>query len=63
VNLGPCNMFDGVTKKRSGVRRLTSRQDFHQVLGNLSQVLLRALAYAALLVACEWIGIRPGLGS
>jgi hypothetical protein len=48
---------------QSGVHRVASRQDFRQVIGNLSQILLRILGYiAALLVVHEWIGIRPGLG-
>ena len=48
---------------RSGVRRIATRQDFRQVMGNLSQILLRVLGYvAALLLVHEWIGIRPGLG-
>ena len=48
---------------RSGVHRLTSRQDFRQVMGNLSQIVLRVLGYvAALLLVHQWIGIRPGLG-
>ncbi len=48
---------------RSGVHRLTLRQDFRQVMGNLSQIVLRVLGYvAALLLVHQWIGIRPGLG-
>jgi hypothetical protein len=48
---------------RSGVRRIATRQDFRQVMGNLSQILLRVLGYvAALLLVHEWIGIRHGLG-
>lgn len=48
---------------RSGVNHLRSRQDLRQFAGNLSQVFLRVLAYAAaMLVVHEWIGIRPGLG-
>ena len=48
---------------RSGVHRLTSRGDLRQVAGNVSQILLRIVAYAAaMLVVHEWIGIRPGLG-
>ena len=56
-------LVGGVIAIRSGVHRLASRQDFRQVIGNLSQILLRILGYiAALLVVHEWIGMRPGLG-
>jgi hypothetical protein len=56
-------LVGGAIAIRSGVRRLASRQDFRQVLGNMWLVLLRLLGYvAALLVVHEWIGIRPGLG-
>lgn len=48
---------------RSGVRHLTAREEFRQVMGNVSQVFLRILAYAAaMLLVHEWIGMRPGLG-
>jgi hypothetical protein len=47
----------------SGVRRLTSAQDARQLVGNLSEILLRVLGYvAAILVIHEWIGLRPGVG-
>jgi hypothetical protein len=47
---------------RSGVQRLATRQDFRQVLGNLSQIVLRVLGYvAALLLVNQFIGMR-GLG-
>jgi hypothetical protein len=56
-------LVGGVIAIRSGVHQLTSRRDFRRVLGNLSQILLRVLAYAAaMLLVHEWIGIRPGLG-
>jgi succinate dehydrogenase hydrophobic anchor subunit len=56
-------LVGGVIAIRSGVHHLGSRQDFRQVIGNLSQILLRILGYiAALLVVHEWIGMRPGLG-
>ena len=56
-------LVGGAIAIRSGVHHLASRQDFRQVIGNLSQILLRILGYiAALLVVHEWIGIRPGLG-
>jgi succinate dehydrogenase hydrophobic anchor subunit len=56
-------LIGAVVAIRSGVRHVKSRQDVRQVMGNLSQVLLRILCYAAaLLVVHEWIGMRPGLG-
>jgi hypothetical protein len=56
-------LVGGVIAIQSGVNHLTSRQDFRQVIRNLSQVLLRVMAYAAImLLVHEWIGIRPGLG-
>jgi hypothetical protein len=56
-------LVGGVIAVRSGVNHLTSRQDLRQVIRNLSQVLLRVVAYAAaMLLVHEWIGIRPGLG-
>lgn len=48
---------------QSGVQHWRSRQDLRQVVGNLSQIVLRILAYAAaMLLVNEWIGMRPGLG-
>jgi len=48
---------------QSGVQHVTSRRDLRQVVRNLSQILLRILAYAAaMLLVNEWIGMRPGLG-
>jgi hypothetical protein len=56
-------LVGGVVAIRSGVRHLHSREDLRQVVGNLSQILLRIVCYAAALLAVhEWIGIRPGLG-
>jgi hypothetical protein len=56
-------LIGGVIAIRSGVHRLGTRQDVRQVIGNLSQIVLRILGYiVALLVVHEWIGIRPGLG-
>ncbi len=56
-------LVGGVVALRSGVHHLNSRQDFRQVVGNLSEILLRILCYAAaLLMVHEWIGMRPGLG-
>lgn len=47
----------------SGVRRLTSTQGARQLVGNVSEILLRVLGYvAAMLVVHEWIGLRPGFG-
>jgi uncharacterized membrane protein affecting hemolysin expression len=48
---------------QSGVQQWTSRKDFRQVVGNISQIFFRILAYAAaMLLVNEWIGMRPGLG-
>jgi succinate dehydrogenase hydrophobic anchor subunit len=56
-------LVGGVIAMRSGVNHLTSRHDLRQVMGNLSQLFLRILAYAAaMLLVHEWIGMRPGLG-
>jgi hypothetical protein len=56
-------LIGGAVAIRSGVRHLNSRQDLRQVVGNLSEILLRILCYAAALLAVhEWIGMRPGLG-
>jgi hypothetical protein len=56
-------LVGGVIAVRSGVRRLTSREDARQLVRNISQILLRVLAYfAAMLVVHEWVGIRLGLG-
>ena len=56
-------LVGGVIAIRSGVHHLGSREDLRQIIGNLSQILLRILGYiAALLVVHEWIGMRPGLG-
>ena len=56
-------LVGGAIAIRSGVNHLTSRREFRQVVGNLSQILLRILAYAAaMLVVHEWIGMRAGLG-
>ena len=56
-------LVGGLIAIRSGVHRPTSRRDFRRVAGNVSQVLLRIVAYAAaMLVLHEWIGVRPGLG-
>jgi hypothetical protein len=56
-------LVGGAIAIRSGVHRLATRNDFRQVLGNLSQILLRVLGYvAALLLLHQFIGIRLGLG-
>ena len=56
-------LVGGAIAIRSGVRQLTSRQGFRQVLGNFWLICLRVLGYmAAMLVVHEWIGMRPGLG-
>lgn len=46
---------------RSGVHHVTTRQDWRQVMANLTQVVLRVLGYgAAMVVVHEWIGMRLG---
>ncbi len=48
---------------RSGVHRVGTRQDFGQVMGNLSQIVLRVLGYvAALLLVNQFVGMGRGLG-
>jgi succinate dehydrogenase hydrophobic anchor subunit len=56
-------LVGGAIAIRSGVRRLTSREDLRQVMVNISNILLRILAYAAaMLLVHEWIGMRTVLG-
>jgi succinate dehydrogenase hydrophobic anchor subunit len=56
-------LIGGMIAIRSGLNHPTSRQQLRQVVGNLSQILLRIVAYAAaMLLVHEWIGMRPGLG-
>ena len=56
-------LVGGAIAVPSGVRRLASRRDVRQLVGNLSAILLRVLGYiAAMLVVHEWIGLRLGLG-
>ncbi len=48
---------------QSGVRHATTGQGLRQVVVNLSQVFLRILGYAAVLLALQYcIGLRPSLG-
>jgi hypothetical protein len=47
----------------SGVRHLASGQDFRQLAGNVSGIVLRVLGYAAaLLMVQEWVGLRSVFG-
>jgi hypothetical protein len=56
-------LVGGAIAIRSGVHQLATRNDFRQVMSNLSQILLRVLGYvAALLLLHQFIGIRLGLG-
>jgi hypothetical protein len=53
----------GAIAIRSGVRGLATRQDFRQVLGNVSHVMLRVIGYvAALLLVNQFVGMRLALG-
>ena len=48
---------------RSGVEELSSRRDYRQVFGNLSQMVLRVAGYVAILIAVHYlVGLRPSLG-
>jgi hypothetical protein len=48
---------------KSGVNRSSSRNDFRQVAGNVTQVVLRLMGYVGALLALQYvIGLRPGLG-
>jgi len=53
----------GLIALKSGVHRPASSRDFWQLAGNLYQMLLRVIGYAAVLLALQyWIGLRPVLG-
>ncbi len=53
----------GLIAVRSGVGSATSLRGLRQVVGNLSQILLRILGYVAVLLTLQyWIGLRPSLG-
>ena len=48
---------------RSGVDRPEAGQNFRQVIGNLSHMLLRVLGYLGVLIALQYfIGMRSVLG-
>lgn len=48
---------------RSGVDRPVGGRSFRQVVGNLSQMVLRVIGYLAVLIALQyWIGMRAVLG-
>jgi hypothetical protein len=48
---------------RSGVRALETGRDYLQMVGNLSQMILRVVGYVAVLLAVQHlIGLRPSLG-
>lgn len=48
---------------RSGVGELETGRDYLQVVGNLSQMILRVVGYVAILLAVQYlIGLRPSLG-
>ena len=48
---------------RSGVSELQKGQDYLQIAGNLSQMILRVVGYVAILLAVQYlIGLRPSLG-
>ncbi len=48
---------------RSGVGRLETGRDYLQVIGNLSQMVLRVAGYVVILLVLQYlIGLRPSLG-
>jgi hypothetical protein len=48
---------------RSGVGELQTGRDYLQIVGNLSQMILRVVGYVAILIAVQYlIGLRPSLG-
>lgn len=48
---------------RSGVGTLETGRDYLQIVGNLSQVILRVVGYVAILLVVQYlIGLRPSLG-
>ncbi len=48
---------------RSGVGELQTGRDYLQIVGNLSQMILRVVGYVAILLAVQYlIGLRPSLG-
>ena len=48
---------------RSGVAELETGRDYLQIVGNLSQMILRVVGYVAILLAVQYlIGLRPSLG-
>jgi hypothetical protein len=56
-------LVGGLIAVQSGVRHSGSGQGFRQVVGNLSQIVLRILGYVAVLLALQYcIGLRPSLG-
>lgn len=59
VPIGLLLLVGAVIAIRSGVHRLATRQDFHQVVGNLSHIVLRVLGYvAALLLVNQFVGLH-----
>jgi len=56
-------LVGGVIAVQSGVERSASGLDLRLVVRNLSRMLLRIVAYVALLVVLQYcIGLRPSLG-
>ena len=48
---------------RSGVGTLETGRDYLQVVGNLSQMILRVAGYVVILLMVQYlIGLRPSLG-
>ena len=56
-------MVGTVIALRSGVGELNTGRDYLQVVGNLSQMVLRIAGYVVILIAVQYlIGLRPTLG-
>jgi hypothetical protein len=56
-------LVGGAISLQSGVHHLTTGRDYLKLAGNFSQMVLRILAYVAILLAVQHlIGLRPNLG-
>ncbi len=63
LSVGLLLTVGAVIALRSGVRKLDTGQDYLQIAGNLSQMMLRIAGYIAILLAVQYlIGLRPSLG-
>jgi hypothetical protein len=56
-------LVGGAISLQSGVHHLTTGRDYLKLAGNFSQMVLRIIGYAAILMAVQYlIGLRPTLG-